>query len=62
MAIKNIKVTKGDKILNDYMTELLSETEPKKEEAPEYSKEDWDCWERELIREDQALIDECKDM
>ena len=50
----------GNKVLEDYMSDLLSEA-PAEEKNQDYTAEDWDRWERETVKEAQALIDECKD-
>lgn len=48
--------------LEDYMKDMLQETPAEENKtAVEYTKDDWDRWEREVIKEAQALIDECKD-
>ena len=49
-----------NKVLEDYMSDLLSEA-PAEENNSDYTAEDWDRWEKETVKEAQALIDECKD-
>lgn len=46
--------------IEKYIKELLTE-EPAEELNQDYTPEDWDRWEKETVKEAQALIDECKD-
>ena len=66
-----------DKTLTDFFVDLLNtegaEILPPKEEEPapakkpkleelNYTQDDWDRWEREVIKDGEDLIRECKDM
>lgn len=50
----------SNKEVESYIEELLKE-EPAEDKNTDYTAEDWERWERETVKEAQALIDECKD-
>jgi hypothetical protein len=50
----------SNKEVESYIEELLKE-ESAEEKNSDYTAEDWDRWEKETVKEAQALIDECKD-
>lgn len=51
----------SNKEVESYIEELLKEEPAEEDKDSDYTAEDWDRWEKETIKEAQALIDECKD-